>query len=113
MIGMSEEGSTVSAIRLTAGVAEKRINETSKVTANVIFSDHARGRMAEREIFDIDVLRVLRFGSVDETPEKTEHNEWKCKITLKIRGGRAAGVVTIILCGGKLFVKTVEWEDMS
>lgn len=68
--------------------------------------------MAEREIFDVDVLRVLRSGYVDEPPEQTAKNEWKCKVTLKIRGGRTAGVVTIILQSGKLFVKTVEWEDL-
>ena len=113
MIGMSDEKKTVTAIRLTAGVAERRIHEAAKVTENVIFGTHARARMAEREIFDIDVLRVLRNGFVDGHPELTEFSEWKCKVTLKIRGGRTAGVVTIIMCGGKLFVKTVEWEDMS
>jgi hypothetical protein len=100
-------------MRLTPGVAEKRIREIAKVTDNVVFGDHARARMAEREILDVDVLKVLRTGFVDEQPELTEFNEWKCKITLKIRGGRTAGVVTIILHSGKLFVKTVEWEDMS
>lgn len=113
MIGMSEEGNTVSTMRLTAGVAEKRINEAAKVTENIIFGDHARKRMAERELFDIDVLRVLRHGSVEEAPEQAAQGEWKCKVTLKIRGGRTAGVVTIIMSGGKLFVKTVEWEDLS
>lgn len=69
--------------------------------------------MGKREIFDVDVFRVLRQGYVDEAPKLTEFNEWKCKVTLKIRGGRTAGVVTIILHNGKLFVKTVEWEDLS
>ena len=113
MIGVSDHKKNVTAMRLTAGVAEKRIREAAQVTENVIFGDHARIRMAEREIFDVDVLRVLRQGFVDEPPELTEFREWRCKVTLKIRGGRTAGVVTIILHEGKLFVKTVEWEDMS
>lgn len=56
MIVMSEEGNTVSKMRLTASIAEKRINEAAKVSENVIFGDHARQRMSEREIFDVDVI---------------------------------------------------------
>lgn len=101
------------AMRLTAAVAQKRIHEIARVTEHVIFSTHARERMREREIFDVDVLRVLREGFVDEAPELTERNEWRCKVILKIRGSRTAGVVTIILHNARLFVKTVEWEDLS
>ncbi len=113
MIGMFQgEKKIVTAMRLTASVAQKRIRELAQVTENVIFGPHARQRMKEREIFDVDVLRVLRNGFVDEAPEMTERGEWKCKITLKIRGGRNAGVVTIFLHNGRLFIKTVEWEDV-
>lgn len=112
MIGMSEE-KTVTIMRLTAAVAQKRIREIALKTENVILGTHARERMSEREIFDIDVFRVLREGYVDEAPELTERSEWKCKVSLKIRGGRTAGVVTIILHNGKLFVKTVEWENLE
>ena len=104
--------SNVTEMRLTSSIAEKRIREIALVTENVILGTHARERMREREIFDVDVFRVLRKGYVDDPPEKTVQDEWKCKITLKIRGGRTAGVVTIILQNGKLFVKTVEWENL-
>lgn len=100
-------------MRLTARIAQERIHELAKVSANVILGDHARDRMEEREIFDVDVFRVLRLGYVDEPPEQTEFKEWKCKVTLKIRGSRTAGVVTIFLQNGKLFVTTVEWEDLK
>lgn len=83
------------------------------MTENVVWGAHARQRMAERDILDVEVLRVLRQGFVDDRPELTELNEWKCKVTLKLRGSRTAGVVTIILHNGKLFVKTVEWENLS
>lgn len=99
-------------MRLTAAAAEKRIREIAVVSENVILGTHARERMEEREIFDVDVFRVLRNGFVDDAPEKTAQDEWKCKVTLKIRGGRTAGVVTVILHNGKLFVKTVEWENL-
>ena len=113
MIGVSNDEKKVAAMRLTAAIAQKRIREIAQITENVIWGTHARERMHEREIFDVDVLRVLREGYVDDAPELTERNEWKCKVTLKIRGGRTAGVVTIILHNGKLFVKTVEWENLS
>ena len=103
----------VAGIALTAAVAEKRIRQIALVTENVILGNHALERMAEREIFDVDVFRVLRSGYVDEPPEQTAQDEWKCKMTLKIKGGRIAGVITIILQSGKLFVKTAEWEDLS
>jgi hypothetical protein len=68
--------------------------------------------MREREIDVVDLFRVLREGYVEDQPEKTPHDEWKCKITLKIKGRRTAGVVTIIMRNDRLFVKTVEWEDL-
>ena len=110
---MPESKNVVMVMRLTAGVAEKRIREIARVTENVILGTHARERMIERELFDVDVFRILRQGHVDDAPELTDSKEWKCKITMKIRGGRTAGVVTIILHNGKLFVKTVEWENLS
>lgn len=113
MIGMADNHTNVSPMRLTAAVAEKRIREIAQVTENVILGKHARERMQEREIFDVDVFRVLRTGYVDDPPVKTEKDEWKCKVVLKIRGGRTAGVVTILMHNGKLFVKTVEWENLS
>jgi len=100
-------------MRLTSAVAQARIRKIAELSENVILSTHARERMHEREIFDVDVFRVLRHGYVDDAPELTDRNEWRCKVTLKIRGGRTAGVVTVILHNGKLFVKTVEWENLS
>lgn len=114
MIGMSDapEAGTVAPFRLTASVAQSRIRQIASVTQNVIWGAHARARMAERDLLDIDILRVLRGGYVEEAPEKTPSGEWKCKVTLKIRGGRTAGVVVILLRNDRLFLKTVEWEDL-
>jgi hypothetical protein len=47
-----------------------------------------------------------------DQPTRTERNEWKCKVVKQLKGNREAGAVTIILHNGKLFVKTVEWEDL-
>ena len=68
------------AIALNKVLARKRINELSKITSNVIFTNHARERMVEREILADEVYRVLRTGFVESEPELTEQGEWKCKV---------------------------------
>jgi hypothetical protein len=112
MIDMVDQSkSSVSQMRLTPGVAQSRIRKIAHDSENVILGNHARERMVEREIFDVDVFRIIRNGLVKDQPELTDFNEWKCKVVLKIRGGRTAGVVTVLLHNAKLFVKTVEWES--
>ena len=107
-----DDRNNVAAMRLTPKIAEQRIRKLAAISDNVIWSTHAREQMLKREIFDVDGFRILREGYVDEQPQKTDREgEWKCKITLKLRGSRTAGVVVIILQNAKLFVKTVEWED--
>jgi predicted sugar kinase len=98
--------------RLTAAIAEQRIREFAAVSDNIKWSAHALMRMDEREIFDNDVLRILRRGMIGGDPEETPQGEWKCKMALRLRGTREAGVVVIILKRGGLLVKTVEWEDL-
>ena len=101
----------MTAYRLTPGRAEKLIRQISQESVNVIFGDHARARMLDREITDIDVFRVLRTGGIVGAPEPAERGEWKCKMVQRARGGRDIGVVAIILRDKKLFIKIVEWED--
>jgi hypothetical protein len=101
----------VTAYRMTAAIAEKRIRAAAANSDNVIISFHALDRMEQRDIFDVQVFEILRTGIVVENPELTEYNEWKCKVLKKLRGARAAGVITVIMQTGKLFIKTVEWED--
>lgn len=103
----------VTQYRLTANVAEQRIRQIALQSEKIKWSLHALDRMEEREIFDVDVLRVLRGGFISGPPEPQQAGEWKCKMTLKIRGTREVGVVAIILRTDGLFVKTVEWEDLS
>ena len=98
--------------RLTLREAERRIHQTAGRTEHVIFGEHALERMEERGITDAQVYEVLRTGHVTEPPALTELGEWKCKIVKQLRGDREAGVITILLKSGKLFIKTVEWEDL-
>jgi hypothetical protein len=100
--------SVVTPYRMTAGVALKRIREAANTPGGVVFGNHARERMLEREIDDVDVLRVLRSGDIVGEPEPAEPGEWKCKVTNPIKGARDVGVVAIILRSKRLFVKTVE-----
>src|ERR1019366_2096369 len=103
----------VARFRLTPAVAEQRIKKFAEVSDNMSWALHAHQRMNEREIFDADVLRILRRGMISGEPEETRSGEWKCKMVLSLRGTREAGVVVIILKKGGLFIKTVEWEDVS
>ncbi len=78
-----------------------------------MLSLHAQERGPEREIFDHDVLVILRKGSIKGPVTVTKYGEWKCKIVWRLRGNRDAGVVVVIQPSDRLFVKTVEWEDLS
>jgi hypothetical protein len=78
----------------------------------VILSEHARERMEERDILDIDVFRVLRHGVIDGPIEPGKRtDEWRCKMVNRIRGAREVGVVTVVIKKKQLFIVTVEWED--
>lgn len=77
-----------------------------------MIGNHARERMREREIDDIDVFRTLRSAVVTDDPVPAEVGEWKCKLVRQMKGTRSIGVVVIILRNGNLFIKTVEWEDV-
>jgi hypothetical protein len=105
------EPTIVTNFRLTSSAAQKRIQQISKTTASVGLSFHAKGRMAERDINVGDIYRILREGHVTDEPEPTQRGDWKCKVTLKLRGRRTAGVVVALHPTQKLTVVTVEWED--
>jgi len=90
-----------------------RIQCLAQDSKNVAFGSHAEERMEERGISDLDALRVLRSGSISgEIEPGRSEGEWKCKIVAPIKGRREVGVVTILIRNRKLWVKTVEWEDL-
>ena len=103
----------VSAFRLTRLVAEKRIRSLAAKSDNIAWGLHALDRMVERDILDVDALRILRKGQCVEDPVLTPRGEWKTKLVLRIRGVREAGVAVVILRSNRLFVKTVEWKDIK
>ena len=106
-------GQSVARYRLTPAIAEKRIKALAADSGNISWGQHALGRMEEREIFDEAALRSLRAGHIEGEPELTPRGEWKCKMVRPTKGRREVGVVVIILKTHRLFVKTVEWEDLK
>lgn len=89
-----------------------QIRQSARDSNNVAFSDHALDRMEERDITILDALRVLRMGDiVGEIEMGRGAGEWKCKVVAKRKGSRDIGVATVVHRSGRLFVKTVEWED--
>lgn len=82
-------------------------------TANISWATHALAQMEARDISNHDVLKVLRTGSVKgEIVAGRSPGEWKCKMVARIKGQRDVGVVTVVCNGKRLFLKTVEWEDL-
>ncbi len=67
--------------------------------------------MYDRHILQRDALRVLREGQVADRPKVDDRtNDWKCKITKRLVGSKAIGVVTLIVKNDELVIITVEWE---
>lgn len=90
----------------------RTIRMLAKDSGNVFFSQHARDRLSERGLTDVDAINVLKTGEIKGavTPGAAA-GEWKCKVTARLVGTREVGVVTITQSMTRLFVKTVEWED--
>jgi hypothetical protein len=88
------------------------IRQLAQDSGKVGFGGHSLDRMDERGITRLDALRVLRLGSISgEIEQGRNKGEWKCKMVHKQQGSREIGVVTVVVNGQRLFVKTVEWED--
>ncbi|MFL6858815.1 MAG: DUF4258 domain-containing protein [Allosphingosinicella sp.] len=96
------------------GEMEAIIREIATADRHVYLGSHTRDRMLERGISRLDAVRVLQRGSICGRVEPGKNRgEWKCKVVARLKGSREIGVVTIIVKEKRLFVKTVEWEDLS
>jgi FAD synthase len=101
----------VTALRLTAAGAQRRIRQLAEHSDTIVWTRHAEDRMLERDFSTRDVLTALRLGTVENAPECPRQGHWKCKVTHGHHRGRAMGVVTVIVHDKQLHVVTVEWED--
>ncbi len=90
-----------------------RVRAIAADTSRVSWSSHARERMEERDIPIRVALSVLREGHISGPVEAgLNPGEWKAKIVRNVKGRRDVGVAVLIVRNDRLFVKTVEWEDL-
>jgi hypothetical protein len=61
----------ITTFRIRLSTLEKQIKQLAADSQNIAWSKHAHERMDERGIDDIDVLRVLRGGTLMGSPEMT------------------------------------------
>ncbi len=91
------------------------IRELAKDSSCVTWTTHALDRLYERDITDLDAMRILRRGDIVGPIEPgAKIDEWKCKVVLPqehLGGEREVGVVTIVQRTVRLLIKTVEWEN--
>jgi hypothetical protein len=77
------------------------------------YASHAESQMEWRDITDAMMFEVLRTGTIKGDVEPGKYpGEWKLKMAKTMKGQREVGVVTIVIREQKLFIKTVEWEDI-
>lgn len=110
---MDRKQPKVRQFRPRPNVIEKRIHDLSADSVNVSWDKHTRQRMAERDISDVMIFDTLRSGFIkgDVIPGKNPE-EWVAKLVKEQRGRREVGVVTVVIQNARLFIVTVEWEDM-
>jgi len=93
---------------------QRVIREIADADRHVYLGSHTRERMEERGITRIDAVRVLQRGHICGSIKPGKNRgEWKCKVVARLKGSREIGVVAITVKERRLFVKTVEWEDLS
>jgi hypothetical protein len=64
------------------------IAETAEDSARVRLTKHAKARMRERGVTLVQVLKVLRDGSVVESAHQDIHGNWKCVLEKVVAGDR-------------------------
>ena len=85
--------------------AEKLVHELAEDTGRVVWEEHVKTRMAERDITAAQILRTLRRGRVVDGPKKDQYGDWRCKLRKRV-AGRRVHVVVAIRGKEKLFVVT-------
>ena len=121
MIGCMEDDPTsknVVVYRPDPRKLERRVRELALDSKNVRwrssnYDTHAESQMDWRDITDKMMFEVLRTGFVKGDIVAGKYpGEWKIKMCKAMKGQREVGVVTIVVRDQRLFVKTVEWEDV-
>lgn len=75
---------------------QRLIHTRSKVTENIVVTDHARKQMSTRKIASPSLLKCLREGAVLRQPEPNyKFGTLECRIE-RMCGGKEIGVVVAI-----------------
>lgn len=76
-------------------------------TGHIIFSDHARDRMQERNFTSRDVLYILKHGHISKKEFDEEHNNWQYAIKGEDLEGDDGTIVTAIVNSNRQVIITV------
>ena len=73
-------------MRMNDATALKVLREIAQVSAQVIFTTHARRRMRQRKVSPVQVLACLQRGFVSEPVALDRHGNWKLTVTHRVAG---------------------------
>lgn len=102
--------SNLRTFRLNDATALKLVREIAKDSGKVIVTKHAIARMRQRRITLLQVLDVLRKGTLSEPASLDIHGNWKVTVQCKTCGENVtvAGAIDMAQAPGKrVFVITV------
>lgn len=91
------------------------IRQIAADSSCVIWTKHVRERMEQRGIDAVDVLHILKSGTVEGVPEDGANaGELKVKLIKRLSSGREAGVVVVLVSEHtRIKLVTTEWEDLK
>jgi hypothetical protein len=90
---------------MTRAEALRRIRHLAGDSANVVFTNHAKQRMRQRDVTPLEVLEVLRKGAITEGPAPDVKGCWRCTMERFAAGEDLA--VAVAICDMTLVVITV------
>ena len=76
---------------------QRTVRHLAGDSGNVIVTDHARQRMAVRDIALDEVLRVLRCGTCDEEPQRGRGSDWRARMVGSATGREIAVPVALVV----------------
>jgi hypothetical protein len=100
--------------KLTPAKATDLIRSIAKGNPKVIYTDHVKKRLAERELIVSDILHIFKFGYVYKDAElATEPGSFKYLMDSPTpnSNGRVIRAVIIPVSGNTLKIVTVMWVD--
>ena len=75
---------------------QRTVQRLAGDSGNVIATDHARQRMAVRDIALDEVLRVLRCGTCDEEPQPGHGSDWRARMVGSATGREIVASVAVV-----------------